>query len=338
MKSPFTGGEVELKREKKDRIFRKEKFDVIEHFYVCKDTGQDFTTKELDTLNVNQVYNQYRDRNGIPFPDQIKKVREKYEISATKMAEILGFGVNIYRNYEQGDIPNTSNGRLILAVEDPAEFKRFVEISKNKLSRNEYTRYIKKADELIGEKKEAIFKFWRFQEIFENEIPNEFSGYRMPDLKKIANIIIFFSKKMKTWKTKLNKLLFYSDFLCYKNTGFGISGIDYRAIDLGPVPSNFDKIYSELTDENYLQRIYEDFRNGNYGEHFIPNDGEEFDESLFEEHELKVMEVVASAFKNTTSKDIIKLSHKEKAWRECNKSKEKISYRKYGFSITGINM
>jgi transcriptional regulator with XRE-family HTH domain len=336
MKSPFTGGDVELKREEKERIFRKEKFEIIEHYYVCKDTDQEFTTGDLDNLNVNQVYNQYRERNGIPFPDQIRNIREKYGLSATKMAEILGFGVNIYRNYEQGDIPNTSNGRLILAADDPEEFKKFVEISKNKLSDREYYRLIKKTNELIIEKQKSLYRFWRFREIFTNELPNEYTGYRLPDLHKIANLIIFFSDRMKTWKTKLNKLLFYSDFLSYNYSGFGISGIDYKAINLGPVPSNFDKIYSELTEQNYIERIYEEFNNGNFGEHFIPIAGSEFNQSLFEENELKVMEVVASFFKNMNTNKVINLSHQEPAWLDCKYYKGRISYKRYGFTVKGV--
>ena len=28
------------------------------HYYLCQDTGEQFTTTELDELNINQLYNQ----------------------------------------------------------------------------------------------------------------------------------------------------------------------------------------------------------------------------------------------------------------------------------------
>ena len=94
MKSPFTGGEAILKKELRTMNFRKEPFEIWFRFYKCKDSGEQFTTDELDTVNTNQVYNQYRAKYGIPFPDEIKAIREQYGLSAHKMSEILGLGTN----------------------------------------------------------------------------------------------------------------------------------------------------------------------------------------------------------------------------------------------------
>ena len=76
MKSPFTGGDAALCHEKQSFEFRKDNFEIVYHFYRCKDTNEEFTTTELDQLNMNQVYNLYRQKYAIPFPDEIKRVRE----------------------------------------------------------------------------------------------------------------------------------------------------------------------------------------------------------------------------------------------------------------------
>ena len=78
MKSPFTGGETELVREPKSLEFRKESFEIIHHSYRCADTGEYFTTEELDQVNITQVHNKYREKHNIPFPDQIMSIRDKY--------------------------------------------------------------------------------------------------------------------------------------------------------------------------------------------------------------------------------------------------------------------
>src|SRR5690349_17775138 len=97
MKSPITGKEMKRMVREEELVFRKESFSIKHHFYLCEGSGEEFTDKELDSLNTNQVYNQYRHKYNLPFPDEIKFIREQYDLSATKMAEVLGFGVNLYR-------------------------------------------------------------------------------------------------------------------------------------------------------------------------------------------------------------------------------------------------
>ncbi len=65
MKSPFTGGKVTLQKEMRTMNFREEPFHIWFRFYVCKDSGKQFTDDELDDVNTNQVYNQYRKKYGI---------------------------------------------------------------------------------------------------------------------------------------------------------------------------------------------------------------------------------------------------------------------------------
>jgi len=45
------------------------------------------------------------------------------------------------------------------------------------------------------------------------------SGFKQLDLVKLANVVLYFASNISDmWKTKLNKLLFYSDFICFKNS------------------------------------------------------------------------------------------------------------------------
>ena len=108
MKSPFTGIEMQLVKEKEVLSYRKDKFEVYYYSFECDKTKERFTSDELDLRNINQVHNLYREKYGIPFPEEIKKLRDKYEVSAKKMSEILGLGSNAYRLYESGEIPSVS--------------------------------------------------------------------------------------------------------------------------------------------------------------------------------------------------------------------------------------
>src|SRR3546814_2753935 len=122
MNSPITGKPMKLIREADTPTFRKESFNIVYHYYLCEDSGERFTDDRLDTLNTVQATNQYREKYGIPFPEDIRQIREQYGVSAAKMSEILGLGANAYRLYEAGEMPTVANGRLILSVREPEEF------------------------------------------------------------------------------------------------------------------------------------------------------------------------------------------------------------------------
>ena len=60
MKSPITGKEMLLIKESRILTFRNKEFEVVYHHYKCEDSEEFFTTTELDEINLNQLYNQYR--------------------------------------------------------------------------------------------------------------------------------------------------------------------------------------------------------------------------------------------------------------------------------------
>lgn len=332
--SPFTDGKAELIRKVKSFEFRKSNFEIVEHYYKCEDTHSEFTTSELDNLNLGQVYNQYRDKHGLPFPGQIKSIREKYAVSARKMSEILGLGVNSYRLYEQGEVPSVGNGRLIMAAEDPGEFKRFLIASEELIDPREYRKLFDRVSSLIESEQANNYANLLQSMIFNKLVPDHQTGYCLPNLERISHMILYFSERTTTWKTKLNKLLFYSDFLAFKNFGLGISGLDYRAIDLGPVPSKFDKMYELISEGELLHREYIDYEHGNFGEYFKPL--LTFNELLFDDNEIEIMEIVSEKFKYIKTEEIIETSHHEPAWIENIDKKGIISYKDYGFTLRAI--
>jgi len=156
MKSPITGKDMVLQKESRSLDFRKESFPVIYHYYFCEESNEQFTTTDIDELNMIQLYNQYREKFHLPFPDEIKSIREKYGLPANKMSEILGFGINSYRNYENGEVPNQANGRLIQIANDPKKLKDLVELS-DVLDEKQRDKLIKRINELIELTKASFF-------------------------------------------------------------------------------------------------------------------------------------------------------------------------------------
>lgn len=325
MNSPFTGGATDLVREPKEFSFRKESFVIVYHTWKCVDTGQVFTTDELDQLNITQVHNKYREKHNIPFSDQIRAIRKKYGLSAVKMSDILGFGINTWRNYESSEVPQVSNGKLIALAADPEVFMKLVEMSK--INERELKKTLSRVERIIDEEKESEENLLKQYLSFISHDPDVYSGYREFDLDKLLCMVIFFAESIQPLKTKLNKLLFYADFLNYKKTGFSISGSNYVAIDLGPVPEAYNTLFEFFHRNKWIQIEHIDFKDQeNIGEKFTRNRDRPFQQELFKEAELNSLQYVAEYFKSMSTREIIDLSHNEKGWKIKSREKSTIEY------------
>jgi uncharacterized phage-associated protein len=285
-------------------------------------------------LNINQVYNKYREKYGIPFVDEIKRIRDQYDLSAAKMSEVLGLGANIYRNYEAGEMPSVATGRLIRLAEDPREFMKLVEISRKALEPHEYERVKKKVDQSLSGwgVVEDILENW----LLGNRYPCILNGFRVANLERIGNMVCFFAYRNKPFTTALNKLMFYADFGHFKKYGHSISGIYYKALPKGPVPENYGGIYNAVVNNGFVKIEEKDF--GEYvGERFISDHCDIFDKnrSLFTETELEMLMLVSDKFKDMSTKKIVDISHQEPAWQDNIDDYHRISFE-YGFELKNV--
>jgi putative zinc finger/helix-turn-helix YgiT family protein len=329
MKSPFTGGLVTIAIEKRSLEFRKDTFEIYYQAYLCNDTGEQFTTDELDEVNTRQVYHKYREKYGLPFPEEIKAIREQYGLSAAKISEILGFGINVYRSYEMGEVPSVSNGRMIQMIKDAVEFRKLVELNRHAFTTDEFEKIERKVKLHTMEKDP-----WDdFDEriLLGSSRPSIFNGYRVPDLDRVNQMILFFAERLKPFKTKMNKLLFYSDFLHFKHSAYSISGLTYKAIQMGPVPCHYDMLFDHTAKANITRIVLHDF--GDYvGEQVEPGIGVMLDKDLFSASEMKAMDEVVQAFGKDNIKTIIQKSHEENGWQRNIENFSEISYE-YGFEL-----
>jgi len=58
MKSPLTGREMKLMSEPSTLTYKGKEYNVINHFYLCESTSEQFTTTELDEKNLEELYKQ----------------------------------------------------------------------------------------------------------------------------------------------------------------------------------------------------------------------------------------------------------------------------------------
>ena len=238
---------------------------------------------------------------------------------------MLGFGANGYRNYEAGEIPSESNARLIQLSADPHEFRKLISLSKaidgKLLDKTNST-----IDQILHKLKNEKIKSSIEAYLFVEKQANTLTGFIKPSLDKFAEMVLFFSWELSPMKTKLNKLLFYADFMHFKKTGFSISGVSYKAIQMGPVPNNFQSLYEYIANNEIVDIKNIAFTDEIIGEQFVPAVGKQFDNSLFSEGEIEILQSVCDRFRNVSTQDIIKMSHQENAWIDNENGKKTIDY------------
>jgi len=336
MKSPITGKKMTLQNEKSILVFRKEEFEYNHKSYFCEDSGESFTTTKLDEFNLNQVYNKYRDKHNVPFTEEIREFREKYSFSYTDISKILGLGVNSYGNYEKGEVPSLANAALLKAIINSLGTLKGLIKSNNEISESQREKFLKniakvKKEEELNKRKQELIDY-----VFDyNFLPDNFSGYKKPNFNKLVEMVVYFTENVRVTPTKMNKLLFYSDFLHYKLTGVSISGTRYFAHTHGPVPKKFRTLFDYLSDQQIVDLISVQYPSGLVGEEFIKIPSRAFNSVLFDKVEIGILDEIILKFKKYNAKEIRELSHEEKAWIDNEKSKGLIDYN-YSFELIHV--
>ena len=128
---------------------------------------------------------------------------------------------------------------------------------------------------------------------------------------KLINAIIYFAKNTRfLGKTKLCKLLYFLDFEHFKETGRAVTGMDYFAWKMGPVPV---KLYEEvdMPEPDMAERVGFVEKLTRRGPMLVVKPIAEFDDSHFTKRELRIMKSLAEEFGDTQADDMIETTHLE---------------------------
>lgn len=88
---------------------------------------------ELDNQAVKIAQEKYRKLFAYVSPDEIKQLRKKWNLTQKQFAEVIGWSPSTVALYEVGEIPTTSNNRLLkILIKDPRVMEEF--IAENKKS------------------------------------------------------------------------------------------------------------------------------------------------------------------------------------------------------------
>lgn len=298
-----------------------ETIEVDAQVLVCAECGEEFYSEELDNATLVWAYNEYRRRHKLLLPEEIKKIREQYGLSQRSFAKLLNWGDKTICRYENGSIQDKAHNSLLLFLREPENMRTYLTENEVALNERQKGKLLAIVEKL--EQNEEYRAGRRFLNLFFTKVPCEENGYRAFDYDKFCAMVLFFAhRSTELLKTKLMKLLNYSDMIFYKENGISISGVRYAHLPYGPVPENFDILLGTMAADHiaYIEVFYD---NGYEKHQVIPE--EEMPEGILSENELAVLERIYNKFASFGSVDISNYSHNEKGYMETKKG-EIISY------------
>lgn len=312
--------EAQVKERRATYTFKGESFDIHERVLQCA-CGKDLYDELLDSETMKTLVSLYQERVGLSL-EEIKNVRLQYGLSMDLFSRILGWSKATIARYESGKyIPDATHMHVLKQLkESPESIQRFYQRSKYKLSTKEQG----KIDEMLADKDQKIIER-ELEHVLEiNYKAHEKSiesGYSSFGFKKITNLILYFSQH-EVQKTKLMKLLFYTDFLNFKRNLISMTGMPYVKLPYGPVPKDYELLLSTVEKNDFIN-INHEYNNGY--DYIKLKANKTFEESLFDESELTIIEYIQKKFQDFGSVDISDYSHKEKGWQKTQE-REIISY------------
>jgi Protein of unknown function (DUF4065) len=124
-------------------------------------------------------------------------------------------------------------------------------------------------------------------------------------------------------RTKLAKVLFYSDFSVYRDLGESLTGATYMHMPFGPFPKQLEACEERLAAEG---RVSLDYGKDRYEEKRIVLKGTGPDLSHFEAWHIVLVDDWIQRIQAATAKQISDLSHKHPGWLIAPHNGDEIPY------------
>lgn len=310
--------ETHIEKKKERYMVCGEQIEVDADILVCSECGEELFCEELDNATLVKSYNEYRKRHKLLLPEEIKDIRMQYGLSQRSFAKLLNWGDKTIFRYENGSIQDKAHNTILLFLRNPENMKTYLVENEVQLSEKQKSKLLDKVEKLLKGK-----EFQEDSEYILLDAPCEENGFKKFDYEKLCGMVLFFANKsVELLKTKLMKLLNYSDMIFFKENGVSISGLRYVHLQFGPVPKNFDNIMEKMEIDKiaHIEVFYE----GGYEKHQVIPDGD-IPENILSDEEVAVLERIYNKFKNFGSYEISQYSHKEKGYCET-KTGQVISY------------
>lgn len=302
--------EYEIIEKKEVYNLRGDLIEINSYVAKCKTCNSELFEPYLENENLKQLYRKYAKKHNLILPEDIKSMREKYDVSQTLFAIILGIGEATIERYESGSLPSESISNLIKSAENPLFFSRMLENNKSKLTKTDYERIKKNIEEIKDfnvnylSTLEQVYlqttnsKDLNFQKLYE-VVAELFNA-----IKKLGINFLY--------KTKFVKLLWLIESSYYDTFGEKLTGLDFAHLPYGPVPERH-YILLEIMKEAKIINIEEvDDEPDKAYTILYPNDLSYA--KFLEVSEQDFIEQIVGKYGSLNAKELTELTHNDLRW------------------------
>lgn len=303
--------ETDTRRSKESYTVRGECFEVDATVAVCKHCGESIFDEERDEAILQELFARYRKRKGLLFPDEIKEVRERYGLSQKAFATLLGMSEATINRYERGGLQDEAHDNAIRFCDKRRNMRLLMHRRGHLLTplqRQRAADALAAISEPIGTR--SLFA-WS-DEAYE---PSLLTGFRTFDYQRYVALVSWFCQRLRAVPaTKMNKLLFYADFLSFRVRAVSLTGSTYRKLQHGPVPADYGSLRDRMEIDGFIRIEEKDYGGGCIADEYQTSSKSDEVTLDFDALEQAVLDTVAKTFGRMSAKAISARSHEETAW------------------------
>lgn len=132
---------------------------------------------------------------------------------------------------------------------------------------------------------------------------------------KLGELLLYIAKRCSGdaafGATKLNKILFFSEFEAYRDLGSAITGVPYQNLELGPAPRRLLPVQTRLIDSGFARLDHIPTPTG-MQKRLVPL--REPNLGSFSDHELELVDRVIERLRSRNASQASQDSHEEVGW------------------------
>jgi uncharacterized phage-associated protein len=137
------------------------------------------------------------------------------------------------------------------------------------------------------------------------------------DRRRLGELVLYIAERSEDdprfGATKLNKILYFSDFKAFGILGKPITGATYVRMERGPVPHELPETLDRMEREGDIER--HERRYFNYVQKVVRAGRQSEAEALLSDREIEIVDTVLAELRYLNASQVSALSHLEVGWR-----------------------
>ncbi|MCR5249239.1 MAG: DUF4065 domain-containing protein [Lachnospiraceae bacterium] len=305
--------EVKTVQIKEHASYKDRKVDYVATYMYCDAADELYMDETQMQDNDIKMKDAYRRAEGLLTSEDISGIRGKYGITQSDLCTLLGWGGKTITRYESHQVQDKAHDAILKKLDrDPEWFLSLLKEAKGSLTPEAYRKYFNiatmlyEADRDLYLRKAIEASYARYQG------NGALNGNTELSLDKVVDVIRYYASSPKItslFKVKLMKLMWYADALSYKERGFAITGLVYKALPMGAVPVAHNSII-DLKDVPC-----EEVDMGETNAYHFSLSGVSVFPALSED-DIRILNIVIEKLGKMTKDEIVSFMHKERAYIE----------------------